>query len=63
VNIKQNKIAMYKAFHVLSVVQYIIGLQLRAGGRGYPLATMNVVPYYFQGKIEENYNPKKSLAV
>ena len=30
------------------------GLSLRAGGRGFPPATMNVVPGYFHWKIEEN---------
>ena len=29
------------------------GLSLRGGGRGFPPATMNVVPGYFQRKIEE----------
>ena len=35
---------MYQACHVLSVVQYITGPPLRARGRGFPLATTNVVP-------------------
>ena len=35
---------MYQACHVLSVVQYITGLPLRARGKGFPLATTNVVP-------------------
>ena len=30
-----------------------IGLSLRAGGRGFPLAAMNVAPGYFPLKIEE----------
>ena len=29
------------------------GLTLRAGGWGFPLATMNVAPGYFHRKIEE----------
>ena len=29
------------------------GLSLRAGGRGFPPATMSVVPGYFYWKIEE----------
>ena len=29
------------------------GLSLRAGGRGFPLAAMNVAPGYFPWKIEE----------
>lgn len=28
-------------------------LSLRGGGQGFPLATMNVAPGYFQRKIEE----------
>ena len=38
-------------------------LSLRDGGRGFPLATMNVAPSYFLSKIEEKWNQKKSLAV
>ena len=30
------------------------GLSLRAGGRGFPPATMSVAPGYFYWKIEEN---------
>ena len=38
-------------------------LSLRGGGRGFPLATMNVAPSYFLRKIEEKWNQNKSLAV
>ena len=38
-------------------------LSLRAGGWGFPPATMSVAPGYFYGKIEEKQNQKKSLAV
>ena len=38
-------------------------LSLRDGGRGFPLATMNVASSYFLSKIEEKWNQKKSLAV
>ena len=34
------------------LLQYT-GLSLRAGGRGFPLAAMNVAPGYFPWKIEE----------
>ena len=30
------------------------GLSLRGGGRGFPPATMNLAPGYFDKKIEEN---------
>ena len=32
---------------------YTTGLSLRSGGWGFPPATMNVAPGYFQRKIEE----------
>ena len=38
-------------------------LSLRGGGRGFPLATMNVAPWYFHRKREEKKNQKRSLAV
>ena len=39
------------------------GLLLRDGGRGFPLATMNVAPGFFYSKTEQKKNQKKSLAV
>ena len=36
---------------------------IKRQGPGFFLATMNVAPSYFQRKIEENQNQKKSLAV
>jgi len=39
------------------------GLSLRSGGRGFPPATMNMAPGYFQRKIKEKENQKKPLAV
>ena len=39
------------------------GLSLRAGGQGFPPATMYVAPGYFHWKIEGKLNQKKSLAV
>ena len=38
---------------------YTTGLSLRGRGWGFPLATMNVAPGYFQRKIEAK---KKTLA-
>ena len=38
-------------------------LSLRGGGWGFPLATMNVAPWYFHRKREEKKNQKRSLAV
>ena len=35
------------------LVAVVLGLSLRGGGRGFPLATMNMVPGYFHSKIEE----------
>ena len=32
----------------------LTGLSLRAGGRGFPPATMSVAPGHFYWKIEEN---------
>ena len=34
-------------------LRVVSGLSLRAGGRGFPQATMSVVPGYFYWKIEE----------
>ena len=36
---------------------------LKGTSLGYPWATMKVVPDYFQGKIEEKWSQKQSLAV
>ena len=33
---------------------YFAGLSLRAGGCGFPPATMNMSPGYFHGKQKEN---------
>ena len=38
------------------------GLSLRAGGLGFPAATMNVTPCYFHWKIEEKKGPKEILS-
>ena len=38
---------------VVGKVVNITGLSLRGVGWGFPLATMNVAPGYFQRKIEE----------
>ena len=38
------------------------GMSLRGGDRGFPPATMNVAPGYFQKNIEEKQNQKKPLA-
>ena len=55
---------MYQACHVLSVVQYITGLPLRARGRGFPLATTNVAPLPLSlENRKKKQNQKKSLAV
>ena len=41
-----------------------LSLSLRGGGWGFPLATMNVAPWYFHRKREEKKEPKeRSLAV
>ena len=40
-------------------VEPFSGLSLRGGGRGFPLATMNVAPGYFDRKIEEKQNKTK----
>ena len=50
---------MYQARHVLSVVQYITGLPLRAGGRGFPLATTNVVPLPLSLENRKKIEPKE----
>ena len=42
---------------------WIPGLSFRGGGRGFPPATMNVFPGYFQKKMKEKENWKKFLAV
>ena len=39
------------------------GLSLRGGGWGFPPATMNLAPGYFQRKIEEKKNQKKPFTV
>ena len=36
------------------------GLSVRAGGRGFSLATMSVAPGYFYWKIEENRTKQHS---
>ena len=38
------------------------GLSLRGGGRRFPAASMNVVPGYFERKIDEKWSQKKPLA-
>ena len=38
---------------------FMPGLALRAGGRGFPLAIMNVTPGYFYGKINDELEPKE----
>ena len=41
-------------FTLNEIVDLFPGLSLRAGGRGFPPATMSVTLGYFYGKIEEN---------
>ena len=38
----------------------VTGLSLRGGGRGFPPATMNVFPGYFQRKIKKNRTERSS---
>ena len=45
---------------IVLIMVWFAGLSLRAGGRGFPPATMSVVPGYFYWKIEEKLEPKET---
>ena len=60
---KGTKTILLRAAAHDTCMTYIIGLSLRAGGRGFSPATKRVAPGYFYWKIEEKKNQKKSLAI
>ena len=47
----------------MNVYLSFTGLSLRAGGRGFPLASMSTIPTTFIGNISKINEPKKILAV
>ena len=49
--------------NTLQIISELEDFTPKRQGPGFFLATMNVAPSYFQRKIEENQNQKKSLAV